>query len=89
MLPISVNTGSLLLRWKKKEYDFKNVKGISNKGSSVCSGSTFEVSVAFICFFFYFEWMAQILVKKLQGNKNRAYIAALKKSAKLVQKLLN
>ena len=33
--------------------------------------------------------MAQILVKKLQGNKNRAYIAALKKSAKLVQKLLN
>ena len=25
--------------------------------------------------FFYFEWMAQILVKKLQGNKNRAYIA--------------
>ena len=61
MLPVSVNMGSLLLRWKKKEYDFKNVKGISNKGSSVCSGSTFEVGVAFV--FFYFEWMAQILVK--------------------------
>ena len=55
MLSVSVNMGSLFLRWKKKEYDLKKFKGISNKGSSVCSGSTFEVSVTFIRFFFYFE----------------------------------
>ena len=54
MLPVLVNMGSLLLRWKKKEYDLNKFKGISNKGSNVCSGSTFEVSVAFVCLFFLF-----------------------------------